>query len=182
MLTYFPPNDYYTYFLFEFILQHLYVVWAMTLFLVSNSLGFTMPSDLSQPWYFGAFKTYSHWQYWEVCTHNLYSCLSPSFNISTLIYALGAKSLFCVVVSYSWGITMSLDFLNPIVLVPSKQVLIDNIEEFAPIIYTPTIGLVCQRYSGLFRRPRGMYFTAKDRGEMMSMIYNWPAEQVTIHC
>lgn len=49
MLTYFPPNDYYTYFLFEFILQHLYVVWAMTLFLVSNSLGFTMPSDLSQP-------------------------------------------------------------------------------------------------------------------------------------
>lgn len=75
---------------------------------------------------------------------------------------------------------MSSDFLNPTILVPSKQVLIDNIEEFAPIIYTPTIGLVCQRYSGLFRRPRGMYFTAKDRGEMMSMIYNWPAEQVTI--
>lgn len=94
----------------------------------------------------------------------------------------GAKSLLCVVVSYSWGMTMSSYFLNPIDLVPSKQVLIDNIEEFAPIIYTPTIGLVCQRYSGLFRRPRGMYFTAKDRGEMMSMIYNWPAEQVTIYC
>lgn len=75
-----------------------------------------------------------------------------------------------------------LTFSTPIGLVPSKQVLIDNIEEFAPIIYTPTIGLVCQRYSGLFRRPRGMYFTAKDRGEMMSMIYNWPAEQVTIYC
>lgn len=58
------------------------------------------------------------------------------------------------------------------------KVLIDNIEEYAPIVYTPTVGLVCQNYSGLFRRPRGMYFSAEDRGEMMSMVYNWPAEQV----
>lgn len=58
------------------------------------------------------------------------------------------------------------------------RVLIDNIKDFAPIIYTPTVGLVCQNYSGLFRRPRGMYFSAKDKGEMMSMIYNWPAHQV----
>ncbi|CAL5331551.1 NAD-dependent malic enzyme 59 kDa isoform, mitochondrial-like [Camellia sinensis] len=58
------------------------------------------------------------------------------------------------------------------------RVLIDNIEDFAPIIYTPTVGLVCQNYSGLFRRPRGMYFSAKDKGEMMSMIYNWPGHQV----
>lgn len=58
------------------------------------------------------------------------------------------------------------------------QVLIDNIKDFAPIIYTPTVGLVCENYSGLFRRPRGMYFSAKDKGEMMSMIYNWPAEKV----
>ncbi|XP_077235215.1 NAD-dependent malic enzyme 1 [Tasmannia lanceolata] len=58
------------------------------------------------------------------------------------------------------------------------QVLIDNIEEYAPIVYTPTVGLVCQNYSGLFRRPRGMYFSAEDRGEMMSMVYNWPADQV----
>ncbi|KAL5167001.1 NAD-dependent malic enzyme isoform, mitochondrial [Glycine soja] len=58
------------------------------------------------------------------------------------------------------------------------RVLIDNIKEFAPIIYTPTVGLVCENYSGLFRRPRGMYFSAKDKGEMMSMIYNWPSDQV----
>ncbi|PIA49509.1 hypothetical protein AQUCO_01300361v1 [Aquilegia coerulea] len=58
------------------------------------------------------------------------------------------------------------------------RVLIDNIEDFAPIIYTPTVGLVCQNYGGLFRRPRGMYFSAKDKGEMMSMIYNWPSPQV----
>ena len=59
------------------------------------------------------------------------------------------------------------------------RVLIANIEEYAPIVYTPTVGLVCQNYSGLFRRPRGMYFSSEDRGEMMSMVYNWPAEQVS---
>ncbi|XP_020580424.1 NAD-dependent malic enzyme 59 kDa isoform, mitochondrial [Phalaenopsis equestris] len=58
------------------------------------------------------------------------------------------------------------------------RVLIDNIKDFAPVIYTPTVGLVCQNYGGLYRRPRGMYFSAKDKGEMMSMIYNWPAKQV----
>lgn len=58
------------------------------------------------------------------------------------------------------------------------QILITNIEQYAPIVYTPTVGLVCQNYSGLFRRPRGMYFSAADRGEMMSMVYNWPADRV----
>lgn len=27
-----------------------------------------------------------------------------------------------------------------------------------------------------------MYFSAEDRGEMMSMVYNWPAEQVSSTC
>ncbi|CAM8928122.1 unnamed protein product [Rhodiola kirilowii] len=58
------------------------------------------------------------------------------------------------------------------------RVLIENIKELAPIIYTPTVGLVCQNFCGLFRRPRGMYFSAKDKGEMMSMIHNWPSKQV----
>ncbi|XP_071718484.1 NAD-dependent malic enzyme, mitochondrial-like [Rutidosis leptorrhynchoides] len=58
------------------------------------------------------------------------------------------------------------------------KILINQIKEYAPIVYTPTVGLVCQKYSGLFRRPRGMYFSAADRGEMMSMVYNWPADQV----
>ncbi|XP_028069970.1 NAD-dependent malic enzyme 59 kDa isoform, mitochondrial-like [Camellia sinensis] len=57
----------------------------------------------------------------------------------------------------------------------SLHVLIDNIEDFAPIIYTPTVGLVCQNYSGLFRRPRGMYFSAKDKGEKMSA---WSSDQM----
>lgn len=39
-----------------------------------------------------------------------------------------------------------------------------NFTEMAPIIYTPTVGHVCRNYHKLFLRPRGMYFSAKDKG------------------
>lgn len=28
------------------------------------------------------------------------------------------------------------------------------------------------------RRPRGMFFSAKDKGEMASMVYNWESDEV----
>ena len=57
----------------------------------------------------------------------------------------------------------------------AAQVIIDHIEECAPIIYTPTVGEVCLQYSRLFRRARGMYFSAEDKGNMHAMVYNWRA-------
>eukprot|EP00879_Flechtneria_rotunda_P030690 GHRR01033358.1.p1 GENE.GHRR01033358.1~~GHRR01033358.1.p1 ORF type:complete len:114 (+),score=21.48 GHRR01033358.1:305-646(+) len=44
----------------------------------------------------------------------------------------------------------------------------ENFVEMAPIIYTPTVGWVCSNYHKLYRRPRGMFFSAKDKGEMVS--------------
>ena len=49
----------------------------------------------------------------------------------------------------------------------------DHIEELAPIIYTPTVGDACLQFSKLLRRARGMYFSADDRGNFNSMMFNW---------
>jgi len=57
-------------------------------------------------------------------------------------------------------------------------VLIDYIEELAPIVYTPTVGQICLEFSSHFRRPRGMYFCRHDAGDMGAMLHNWPAKQV----
>eukprot|EP00607_Mallomonas_marina_P002851 CAMPEP_0182428456 /NCGR_PEP_ID=MMETSP1167-20130531/23041_1 /TAXON_ID=2988 /ORGANISM="Mallomonas Sp, Strain CCMP3275" /LENGTH=476 /DNA_ID=CAMNT_0024611391 /DNA_START=368 /DNA_END=1798 /DNA_ORIENTATION=+ len=50
----------------------------------------------------------------------------------------------------------------------------------APIIYTPTVGLACQQFSGVFRQPRGMYFSIDHKDECLPMVYNWPANEVDI--
>lgn len=60
------------------------------------------------------------------------------------------------------------------------RVLVDHIEEVAPIVYTPTVGQACQEFAHRFRRPRGMYFCEEDRGHMAAMVYNWPHKDVHV--
>lgn len=52
------------------------------------------------------------------------------------------------------------------------RLLLNHIEEMAPIVYTPTVGLVCQRYSHMYRRPRGVYISVHDRGRMVEALGN----------
>ncbi|KAG1681504.1 hypothetical protein FOA52_014010 [Chlamydomonas sp. UWO 241] len=58
------------------------------------------------------------------------------------------------------------------------KVLINNFVDIAPIIYTPTVGWACVNYHHLYRRPRGMFFSADDMGEMAAMAWNWPQDNV----
>ena len=58
------------------------------------------------------------------------------------------------------------------------RVLLDNIEEMLPIVYTPTVGLACQRFGHIFRRSRGMYFSFADRGRIAEVLQNAPRQGV----
>ena len=50
------------------------------------------------------------------------------------------------------------------------RVVMDNLEEMMPIIYTPTVGKACQEYGHIFRRSRGFYISSNDRGQMEKIL------------
>lgn len=54
------------------------------------------------------------------------------------------------------------------------RVVVDNIDEIQPIIYTPTVGLACQKFGLIFQRPRGMFISSRDRGQIAEILKNWP--------
>src|ERR1700680_2561870 len=54
------------------------------------------------------------------------------------------------------------------------RVVADNIDEIQPLIYTPTVGLACQRFGYIFQRPRGLFIGADDRGRIAELMGNWP--------
>ena len=62
------------------------------------------------------------------------------------------------------------------------KLLSENTEELMPIVYTPTVGLACQRYSFILRRPQGMFISIKDAGHVYDVLRNWPVDDVRAIC
>ena len=60
------------------------------------------------------------------------------------------------------------------------KVLGDHLEEFLPIVYTPTVGQACQQYSRIFRRARGLWITPEHKGRMTEVLANAPFEDVRL--
>ena len=56
----------------------------------------------------------------------------------------------------------------------------ENVEEFMPLIYTPTVGEACQKYSHINRNMRGLYVSAKDKGRIAELVANVPNKDVDI--
>ncbi|KAB2641019.1 MAG: NAD-dependent malic enzyme [Verrucomicrobia bacterium] len=60
------------------------------------------------------------------------------------------------------------------------RVVLDHLEEMMPIVYTPTVGQACLEYGAIFRRPRGLWITMKDRGRVAEVLANWPIQDVRL--
>ncbi|KAK3074926.1 hypothetical protein LTR53_002237 [Teratosphaeriaceae sp. CCFEE 6253] len=60
------------------------------------------------------------------------------------------------------------------------RLLSKNVKELTPLIYTPTVGEACQRWSELYTQPEGLYLSFEDRGHLHTVIQNWPHHDVDI--
>ena len=60
------------------------------------------------------------------------------------------------------------------------RVVLDNLTEMMPIVYTPTVGRASQNYSHIFQRPQGVFLAEKYRGRFREILANWPLDDVRI--
>ena len=50
--------------------------------------------------------------------------------------------------------------------------LVSNVEKMMPIVYTPTVGLACQHFSDIYRRPRGLFLSYPMKGRIREVLRN----------
>ena len=56
----------------------------------------------------------------------------------------------------------------------------DHIEEMMPVLYTPVVGEACQKFSHIYRRPRGLYIAYEQRDVIESILANHAGSPVVI--
>jgi malate dehydrogenase (oxaloacetate-decarboxylating) len=60
------------------------------------------------------------------------------------------------------------------------RLLLEHIEEMTPMIYTPVVGLACQQFSHIYRRPRGLFISYPMRDSIPTLLRNRPNPAVDV--
>jgi malate dehydrogenase (oxaloacetate-decarboxylating) len=60
------------------------------------------------------------------------------------------------------------------------KLITSHLEEMMPIIYTPTVGLACQKFSKIYRRKRGLFISYPDKNRMDEMLQNATKQNVKV--
>jgi malate dehydrogenase (oxaloacetate-decarboxylating) len=60
------------------------------------------------------------------------------------------------------------------------RLLHEHIEEMMPIVYTPTVGEACQRFSHIYRQARGIYVAIDQRGHVADVLRNYGVEHASV--
>ena len=50
------------------------------------------------------------------------------------------------------------------------HLVVSHLEEMMPIIYTPTVGQACMEYGSIWRGPRGLFLSIKDKGRLSEIM------------
>lgn len=60
------------------------------------------------------------------------------------------------------------------------QLLMNHTDEMMPLVYTPTVGKVCQDFSRAWRGPCGLFLSPQYRGRIREVLDNWPEADVRV--
>ena len=60
------------------------------------------------------------------------------------------------------------------------RLLSENIDEMVPIVYTPTVGEACQKFSHIYRRARGLYISYEQRHNIEKILGNFYANNASV--
>jgi malate dehydrogenase (oxaloacetate-decarboxylating) len=60
------------------------------------------------------------------------------------------------------------------------RLLLDHLAEMMPIVYTPTVGVACEQYSHIYRRPRGLFIAYTERDDIDAILENAASPRVEV--